>query len=83
MTTAIPGQDTAFERDVLAYLESLPQLLDANEGKFVLIGDGTVFAVFDSRPEAMRQGYAQFGTRGFLVQEVARQDLEFGTHWQH
>jgi hypothetical protein len=82
MTTAIPGQETAFEQDVCAYLDALPALLSNSEGKYALIGEAALANVFDNRTEAMRAGYARFGDRGFLVQEVSRHDLDMGMHWQ-
>jgi hypothetical protein len=82
MTNTIPGQETAFEQDVCAYLDVLPTLLSTSEGKFALVGGATLTSVFDNRTEAMRVGYARFGDRGFLVQEVTRHDLEMGMHWQ-
>jgi hypothetical protein len=77
----IPGHDSAFEQDVSAYLTVLPRLLSTSEGKFVLVGAGAMTSVFDSREQAMAAGYARFGSRGFLVQEISRHDLEMGTHW--
>lgn len=81
MTTAIPGQETAFEQDVCAYLGVLPRLLSTSEGKYALVGAAELASVFESRTEAMRVGYSRFGDRGFLVQKVSRHDLEMGTHW--
>jgi hypothetical protein len=81
MPLAIPGQETAFEQDVLAYLEALPKLLSEFEGKYVLVGRGSVARVFDTRLEAMSEGYSRFGQCGFLVQEVSERDLERATHW--
>jgi hypothetical protein len=81
MTPAIPGHESAFEQDVSTYLKVLPSLLSTDEGKFVLIGEGAMRNVFESRDQAMATGYEQFGSRGFLVQEIARHDLEMGTHW--
>lgn len=82
MSTAIPGQQTAFEQDVCAYLDVLPRLLSQNEGKFALIGHAGLANVFEDRNEAMRAGYTRFGDSGFLVQEISRRDLEMGVHWQ-
>ena len=81
MTTAIPGQETAFEQDVAAYLRELPSLLIRSEGRFALVGNGSVAQVYESKPAAMAAGYSQFGGGGFLVQQVSRHDLEMGTHW--
>jgi hypothetical protein len=75
MTTAIPGHATAFEQDVTAYLDALPKLLSADEGKFVLVGHGMLANLYDSQAEAMGAGYARFGLDGFLVQKVSRHDF--------
>ena len=82
MTRSIPGQESAFEEDVCAYLNALPALLSTSEGKFALIGDAALTNVFENRSEAMSAGYAHFGDRGFLVQKVTRGDLQMGMHWQ-
>ncbi len=81
MTSAIPGQETAFEQDVQAYLNALPELLANAEGSYALIGQGTLARVFASKVDAMAEGYSRFGSGGFLVQQVSRHDLEMGTHW--
>jgi hypothetical protein len=81
MTVAIPGQETAFEQDMIAYLDALPSLLSHAKGKFALIGGGALADVFESRMDALRRGYSQFGQGGFLVQEVSQYDLERATHW--
>lgn len=81
MTFAIPGQETAFEQDVSAYLDALPGLLRNSEGKYALVGRGSLAKVFDKRVDAMSEGYSLFGQGGFLVQEVSRHDLEKATHW--
>jgi hypothetical protein len=81
MTTAIPGQETAFEQDVVAYLDALPSLLGDSEGKYVLVGHGALAEVFENRAAAMSAGYARFGAGGFLVQQVTRHDLDMGTYW--
>jgi hypothetical protein len=81
MNATIPSQNASFEQDVSAYLSVLPNLLNSSEGKFALIGNGVLVEVFESRPAAMTAGYAKYGSRGFLVQEVSRYDLEMSLHW--
>ena len=81
MTFAIPGQQAAFEQDVAAYLDALPTLLSSAEGKYALVGRGALARIFETRLDALSDGYSRFGPGGFLVQEVSRHDLEKGTHW--
>ncbi len=82
MSVAIPGHETAFEQDVVAYLDALPKLLGNSEGKFALVGRGMVATIYELRDEAMAAGYRLFGLDGFLVQRISKQDLEMGMHWQ-
>lgn len=63
-----------FERDMAAYLRQLPSLLPGSVGKFALVGGGEYAGVFDSEADAVLRGYAQFGEREFLVQQVSESD---------
>lgn len=73
--------EKSFDRDVHAYVSALPDLLKEHDGEFVLVGQAEVAGLFPSRQEAMENGYAKFGARGFLVQEISRQELEMGQNW--
>jgi len=81
MTTAMAGQQSAFEDDVNAYLAALPGLLNSSEGKFALIGDAKLVGVHSSHASAMQAGYDLFGLNGFLVQEISKFDLQMGQYW--
>lgn len=82
MAIAISGQASAFENDVAAYLQVLPNLLSGSEGMFALIGQAQLAGVHESQERAMAVGYSQFGLGGFLVQQISSRDLDMATHWQ-
>mgnify|MGYP003471640654 FL=1 len=75
------GHQSAFEQDVAAYLNVLPRLLSTDSGKYALVGGAQLVGVHTSHGAAMSGGYATFGFRGFLVQEISPHDLEMGQHW--
>ena len=81
MTTAMAGQQSAFENDVNAYLAALPGLLSGSEGKFALVGGAELKGVHPSHALAMQAAYDLFGLNGFLVQKISRLDLEMGQYW--
>jgi hypothetical protein len=47
-------------------------LLGKQEGKYVLIHEDQVVAVYDSRTDAVAQGYRQFGNVPFLVKQILK-----------
>ncbi|MES2889738.1 MAG: hypothetical protein V4739_17220 [Pseudomonadota bacterium] len=65
---------TSFESDVNAYQRALPKLLEAHEGKFVLLRHAEVVGIFESQAAAMKAGYARYGLKEFLTKEVMRAD---------
>lgn len=67
---------TLFERNVLAYEQQLPRLLQNDEGKYALIRQAEIVGVLESEDAAMTAGYERFGASDFLVKEVLRSDLE-------
>ena len=54
------------------YQEHRERLLGTAEGKFVLIHKDQVLGMFDSEPDAIRQGYQQLGNVPFLVKQVVQ-----------
>lgn len=48
------------------------ELLGTAEGKYVLIFRDQVAGVFESEPDAIRQGYERFGNVPFLVKQIVR-----------
>jgi hypothetical protein len=73
MTTS---EAKSFERDVRAYLDELPKLLEREEGKFVLIRSAEVVSLHHSYEEARSVGYQRFAGKPFLVKEVSSKDRQ-------
>lgn len=67
---------TLFERNVIAYEQELPRLLENGEGKYALIRQAEIVDLLESADAAMAAGYERFGTGDFLIKEVLRSDLE-------
>ena len=53
------------------YRNSLPELVRAHAGQYVLIKGQNVIDVFSDHAEALRQGYRRFGIVPFLVRQIA------------
>jgi hypothetical protein len=62
---------TALELDTKAYRRLLPSLLAEHRGKYVLIRAADQVQVFDTRDEALAEGYRRFKRAPFFVNEIA------------
>ena len=62
------------EPELKVYAENKNHLLGTAEGKFVLIGKGRLVGVFDSKMDAIAQGYQIFGNAPFLVKQILKID---------
>ncbi|MBI4606448.1 MAG: hypothetical protein HY721_31165 [Planctomycetes bacterium] len=60
------------DEEIKTYEQHRDELIGKAEGKFVLIRGGAVVGVYDSKMDAIRQGYQQFGNVPFLVKQVLR-----------
>ena len=60
------------DNELKTYEQHREQLLGNAEGKFVLIHKDQVIGVYDSKMDAIAQGYQQFGNVPFLVKEVVK-----------
>jgi hypothetical protein len=67
------------ETELKTYEQERDRLLDAYEGKFVLIYGDQVFGAYDTEMDAITLGYQKFGNVPFLVKQVLRVEtpLEF------
>lgn len=63
---------TVLEQELKAYNEHHDELVGKAEGKFVLIRGTQILGTFDSKMDAIRQGYQQLGNVPFLVKHVLR-----------
>ena len=55
-----------------AFERQKDDLLGKAEGKFALVRDDEVAGVFDSKEDAIEEGYKQFGNIPFLVKQIVR-----------
>jgi hypothetical protein len=62
---------TALELDADAYRRLLPGLLAEHQGKFVLIRSADQIQIFDTREQALAEGYKRFKREPFFVREIA------------
>ena len=58
--------------ELKTYEQHRDHLLGTAEGKFVLIRNDQVVGVYDSKMDAIAQGYQQFGNVPFLVKQILK-----------
>ena len=58
--------------ELKTYEQHRDHLLGTAEGKFVLIRNDQVIGVYDSKMDAIAQGYQQFGNVPFLVKQILK-----------
>ena len=63
----------ALERELKTYAGKLPELV-AHSGKFVLIKDDEIVAIFDTYADALKTGYDRFKLDTFLVKQIAPEE---------
>ena len=57
-------------KELEAYNAQKNELIGRSRGKFALIKDDHVIGVFDTKIDAIRQGYERFGNVAFLVKQI-------------
>ena len=60
------------DAELKTYKQHRDHLLGTAEGKFVLIRNDRVVGVYDSKMDAIADGYRQFGNVPFLVKQIVR-----------
>jgi hypothetical protein len=63
-----------FEVEKKAYEQNKDELILKSRGKYVLIKKNKIIGIFDTRFDAIRQGYNEFGNVPFFVKEIS--DIE-------
>jgi len=58
------------DTELKTYEEHRERLLGTASGKFVLIRNDQVEGVYDTKMDAINQGYKQFGNVPFLVKQI-------------
>jgi hypothetical protein len=62
------------EQELQTYHEQKEHLLEQYKDRYVLIKGDHIVADFESRGDALREGYKRFGQEAFLVKKV--EDIE-------
>ncbi len=63
------------ETELKTYEQHRDNLLGTAEGKFVLIQNDQVIGIYDSKMDAISQGYRQFGNVPFLVKQIVKVEV--------
>ncbi len=58
--------------ELKTYEQQRDSLLGSAEGKFVLIWKDQVVGIYDSKMDAIAEGYQRFGNVPFLVKQIVR-----------
>jgi hypothetical protein len=58
------------KRELETYEAQKTELIANSRGKYALIKDDKVIDVFDTKSDAIRQGYERFGNVPFLVKQI-------------
>jgi hypothetical protein len=62
-------------KELTIYETNKNELIGKSKGKFVLIKDDQIIDVFDTKSDAIRQGYERFGNVPFLVKQIVEFDI--------
>jgi len=60
------------DTELKTYEQNRDHLIGTAEGKFVLIRNNPVIGVYDSKMDAIAEGYRQFGNVPFLVKQILK-----------
>jgi hypothetical protein len=63
------------QTELKTYEQHRDQLLGTAEGKFVLIQNDQILGVYDSKMDAIAQGYQQCGNVPFLVKQIVKVEM--------
>lgn len=74
-TTEVNEAEEAFEREVAAFEQMKPALLEQYAGQVVAIYQGQVVAVGDNRLALVKEVYSRFGEVPCYVEKVTREPL--------
>ncbi len=61
---------TEIDRNFEVFVRILPDLLQTNPGKYVVMRGGEVIQSLDTFGDAFRYGYEKFGPNEFSVQQI-------------
>lgn len=62
-------------KELQTYEAKKTELVGKSKGKFALIKDNEVIDIFDTKIDAIRQGYERFGNVPFFVKQIVEIDI--------
>jgi len=62
-------------KELQTYVAKKSELIGKSKGKFALIKDNEVIDIFDTKIDAIRQGYERFGNVPFFVKQIVEIDI--------
>jgi hypothetical protein len=68
----------ALESEIATYQRCLPELLVADEGRYVVIHGDEVAGTWQTYQDALQSGYAKYGLDPFLVKQIL---IAEQVHW--
>jgi len=63
------------KKELLTYEAQKNELIGKSKGKFALVKEDHVLDVFDTKNDAIRQGYERLGNVPFLVKQIVEVDI--------
>jgi hypothetical protein len=63
------------KKELLTYEAQKNELIGKSKGKFALVKEDQVIDAFDTKNDAIRQGYERFGNVPFLVKQIVEVDI--------
>lgn len=63
------------ENELQTYEKRRDELLEENEGKFVLVHNDQFLGIYDSEIDAITEGYKKLGSIPFLVKQILRLEI--------
>ena len=66
---------TVLETEIETFEKNRERLVAAGEGKFALVHGDTIVGIYESKSDAISQGYQKFGNRPFLVKQILKVDI--------
>ncbi len=69
--------ESCLSEEMITYTAHREELLGRARGQYVLIKEGRILGEFESRQDALRRGYEEFGRSPFLVKKVVETEVPF------
>ncbi len=69
--------------NLTTFRANLPALLEKDAGRFVLIHGEDIVGVWDTKEQALEEGYDRIGLEPFLVKQVMAHETPIFVPWEN